>query len=147
MRIVRYVFVQACLALTMWGAFWQGSDGARNIALVVVWLKVAAALISVIGRNEIAEKIAKEPRRPGVPRPLSHLVDMLFGAALIWHGHIAAGVAYLLHIGMVDVMQDAIEAKRKEIEAARVYVTVTGAADAAAVAAAMSATRGSERNT
>ena len=99
-RVVKWVIVNTAMLLLLWAGLVQGIEGARNIALFLVWLSFFTSLAC------FSDKLIAEvgTRGRSVPRIVDAIFDVTVLSMLVWHGCFVSGIAYAIHMVAMDRM-------------------------------------------
>jgi hypothetical protein len=113
-RFAQWFISRAILAACLWFGLVDGVQGARNVGIVMVWVFIVTVL--VIASSRLVEQAAKNPEiAPAVPMWFNVSFDFTIAGFLVWHGFIATGVTYLLHVGVYLSAVDRIKKRRAEL--------------------------------
>jgi len=93
MRALRWFCMRALLYSCIYAGFVHHIDGARRIALFLVWLGFVVICIGSCS-DDAKATIFKTGR--AIPQWIKITVDLIAVAALIWFGAVASGVAWFI---------------------------------------------------
>lgn len=97
-RFIKWAAVNAALAWLLYLGLVENVDGARYVALFVIWLGNVAAFLAL--NSETRQCLAAEGR--AVPEWLSWLAAGGITGALVWHGYFVTGAFYLVASAIVS---------------------------------------------
>ncbi|OLP04468.1 hypothetical protein [Rhodoferax antarcticus] len=80
-------------AALVWAATVQGVQGAGNIVVISVWMLLLTTPLMFIA--DLQAILASKGR--SVPAWVDVAFDLAMVSALLWHGWMVTGVAYLIH--------------------------------------------------
>lgn len=97
-RVLKWFLFNGLFGLAIYYGFYIGNENAARVAIFIAW--VAAILSLCCLSDDIREALRKKGR--SVPAPIDVTFDLLVVLAFVWHGAVATGVAYLVHLLMLN---------------------------------------------
>ena len=108
-KIFRYVFINSIFAVCIYYGFFEGVDGARNVAVFMGWITATLAVLillaTAVDENKMLEAMARHDT------PIPWLVDLAFDLCVlttfVWYGHYMLALFYATSIYAGKMMRDA----------------------------------------
>lgn len=95
-RWMRWTIGNTCIAILIYAGLWHGVEGAARVLQFYVWFAFFLSLFFF--SDEIVVSTKEKLGGRVIPEWLDTFVDMAFVVALVWHGWIWSGVAFLAHM-------------------------------------------------
>jgi hypothetical protein len=92
MGIFKWIVFNGVFLTLIWFGFFEGVEGAKNIALFMVWLTIAITSAALLNDDILKGAASKRT----VPIPLSCATYAIATSILVWHGYIITGVIYFI---------------------------------------------------
>lgn len=115
MKTAKWAAWHAMHWAVLYGAFVAQMDGAMYVLKFLVW--TMAPLSCLLMADAAVKNSAKSPPQPTLAA-LNWLQSWATLGLLVWHGHIASGLAWLLAMLFVATHQDMVKKLRKSQESA-----------------------------
>lgn len=92
-RAVTWFITNAAFGAALWFGFVGGIEGAKNVAIFIVWYAFVGGLCAI--SSEIAQKL--RAKGPPVPVAMDATFDVLVIGFLAWHGSWVLAAVYMVH--------------------------------------------------
>lgn len=98
-RLLRYLAVNAVLAVTLYFATFRQVEGAQNL------LTFAAVVVFLIACTSTSDEARATVRELGLPVPgwVDVLYDLVFTCVLVWFGHWFLGILWIGQLILLHV--------------------------------------------
>lgn len=99
-RFFRWLAVNSVFAVMVYLGTYGQIDGAKNVAIAFAWIGLITSFIAPV------EAVAREFHKT---RPSDTMIvvdvchDIIIACVMFWYGWIFTGIAYLIHIFMLQV--------------------------------------------
>ena len=101
-KFLSYLILNGIVASLLWFGLVEGIQGAQNVGLFAIW--VISVMSLFFGTDDVAKAVAA---KGGFSAPywFDVLFDLFIIALLVWHSCYWSGAAYLVHMGMINVLR------------------------------------------
>lgn len=98
-QIIRWLLVNGIFGASIYFGLFLGNEGAENIAYFIAWWCFILSLFCF--NDTVAKQMQKKKRF--IPRSVDCVFDAIITFCFIYHGGIATGIFYAIHIIFAEI--------------------------------------------
>jgi len=95
MNLIKYVIVNGLFGASVYYGFFEGVEGALNIAYFYAWL---CSIVSLLATEETVKALAEKGKKPSVPKWINAVFDISISCVFVWFGAWVTGLFYMIHL-------------------------------------------------